>query len=790
MKSKSQSPSRTRMTVSDWMELLLDSLCCMAMAVGAMLAFDQLFRFHTTMTNMIIHAAVIVVVLALGTRRKWILPAAIGGCLVLGLLGILMTGNWDNMLTYVQGLMEWWVNKFPTKSEYYTDINIQLVIWIVHILITSFLFLCVRGIRRVWAMIVCSGILFWIIIVNGFRANNLMALLWLATGMFPLMSRYASAKLPRVKGQTQAQRKESVKKWRKPAWYVYATAVVLTAICSVVSMLLLPADTSSIKVRPLANTAEDIQSLLGIDNKMNTGYADYDLVSAGLQPQKGKLGGNIRLDDETKVLKVKTQTPTLLKGKVYTTYNGLEWSTEKATYYRLGSSLFKDEYYNAFDLNKPDSENGQAILSGIGANTGMTVTVMRPSESILYTAGRLMSFKETTPAKSPVLFNMNSEVFINSFPPDKAYEYTFTGQVLSHWDKSFTSQVNKLLEEGTKSGDVQFYSEEFQKLYLDVPEDLPSIVADTAKELTKGKIRPYDMMVALESALRKNYSYTLTPGDTPDDEDFVAYFLENKQGYCVHFASAMTMMARTLGVPSRFVAGYGLQQDQKGDDWYAARKNAHAWTECYFEGLGWVSFDPTANSQYANLAPEEPEPSDTTASTTTTASSRFNDTGPTGTMTSAIVDKSGDGLPSWMLYSVITGFVVLVLLALGLLALKRLRYSETAWQPDVVRQRFKSFGEQADHYYTDMIRQLKLLHYVPQTRETMKQFAARVEQGVGLEPDAMRQVFDIMMRWRYGQMEPTEEEVALVETAHEHLEKKLYDEYSAVVYFIRRRLLL
>ena len=244
MKSKSQSPSRTRMTVSDWMELLLDSLCCMAMAVGAMLAFDQLFRFHTTMTNMIIHAAVIVVVLALGTRRKWILPAAIGGCLVLGLLGILITGNWDNMLTYVQGLMDWWIHKFPTKSEYYTDVNIQLVIWIVHILITSFLYLCVRGIRRVWAMIVCSGILFWIIIVNGFRANNLMALLWLATGMFPLMSRYASAKLPKVKGQTQAQRKESVKKWRKPAWYVYATAVVLTAICSVVSMLLLPADTS------------------------------------------------------------------------------------------------------------------------------------------------------------------------------------------------------------------------------------------------------------------------------------------------------------------------------------------------------------------------------------------------------------------------------------------------------------------------------------------------------------------------------------------------------------------
>ena len=115
--------------------------------------------------------------------------------------------------------------------------------------------------------------------------------------------------------------------------------------------------------------------------------------------------------------------------------------------------------------------------------------------------------------------------------------------------------------------------------------------------------------------------------------------------------------------------------------------------------------------------------------------------------------KSAGTLERLRLRSGIYASAVTVLV-LGLLALKRLRYSETAWQPDVVRQRFKSFGEQADHYYTDMIRQLKLLHYVPQTRETMKQFAARVEQGVGLEPDAMRQVFDIMMRWRYGQIEP------------------------------------
>lgn len=792
MKRRKSAIARSPMTVSGWMELLLDSLCCMAMAIGAMLAFDQLFRFHAEMWVMAVHAAVIVTVLALGTRRKWILPAVIGGCLVLGALGITITGHWGDTITYVRGFITWWIDKFPPQSEYYTASNIMLVQWILHILITAFLFLCVRGIRQVWAMIVCAGILFWIIIINGFYANNLMALLWLATGMFPLMSRYASAKMPRVKGQTKQQRKESQKKWRKPAWYVYATAVVLTAICTVVSLLLLPESTEDAKVRPLANTAEDIQSFLGITNKMNTGYQEFDLIGVGLQNKKDKLGGNIQLNDATNVLRVTTQTPALLKGKVYTTYDGHSWEADPATYYRLGSRAFQDKYYEAFDLAKPESTEGQALLSSMGANIGMTVTVLQPQSSLLFTSGRLMSFKEAVPAKSPVLYNMYSEVFINSHPVSSSYSYTFTGQSFSRADKALSENIYTLLKEADRDPDVLYNSEEFQKLYLSLPEDLPPIVSQTAQEMTKDKIRPYDMMVALEDGLRKRYTYTLTPGDTPDGEDFVGYFLETGKGYCVHFASAMTVMARSLGIPSRLVAGYGLEQDPKTSDlWYARRRNAHTWTECYFEGLGWVSFDPTADSPYANLLQEQQEGESTQSETTTTTQkTRFDETGVTKTIASAVVDKSGEPNPAWIFRSLITALVVLALIVLSFLALRRLRYSETAYQPEKVRERFETLGEQADYYYTDIVRQLKLLHYVPDNRETMKQFALRVEQGVGLEPDAMRQVFDIMMRWRYGQIEPTEEEVALIETAHEHLEKRLYDEFNAVHYFFRRRLML
>ena len=300
-----------------------------------------------------------------------------------------------------------------------------------------------------------------------------------------------------------------------------------------------------------------------------------------------------------------------------------------------------------------------------------------------------------------------------------------------------------------------------------------------------------DDILYMEKALRKQYNYSLTPGETPDGEDFVAYFLQTKKGYCVHFASAMTVMARSLGIPARMVSGYGLEQDANQSDlWYARRRNAHTWTECYFEGLGWVSFDPTANSPYAELNQDNNGDQTTTTATTASTRARFDETNAVETRQSAVIKEDAVITPDWVFQLAITSAIVLVLIVLSFLALRRLRASEIAYLPETVQKRFATPGEQADYYYTDIIRQLKLLHYKPKERETMKQFAARVELGAGLQPDAMRQVFDIMMRWRYGEIEPTVEEVALVEAAHAHLEKRLYDEFNAVHYFFRRRLML
>ncbi|MCW2839480.1 MAG: hypothetical protein JWR55_963, partial [Aeromicrobium sp.] len=81
--------------------------------------------------------------------------------------------------------------------------------------------------------------------------------------------------------------------------------------------------------------------------------------------------------------------------------------------------------------------------------------------------------------------------------------------------------------------------------------------------------------------------------------DVIAKFLEVKAGYCVHFSSAMAVMARTLDIPSRIAVGYapgstnGLVDGET--EYKATSDDLHAWTEIYFEGVGWVRFDPTTS---------------------------------------------------------------------------------------------------------------------------------------------------------------------------------------------------
>ena len=101
---------------------------------------------------------------------------------------------------------------------------------------------------------------------------------------------------------------------------------------------------------------------------------------------------------------------------------------------------------------------------------------------------------------------------------------------------------------------------------------------------------------AIADALAETCTYTLSPGAPPEGVDFIDYFLnENHKGYCVHFATAETLLLRTLGIPARYAEGYYLPATllTEGAFCDVADSRAHAWVEIYSPGLGWVPFEAT-----------------------------------------------------------------------------------------------------------------------------------------------------------------------------------------------------
>ncbi|WP_036738254.1 transglutaminase-like domain-containing protein, partial [Paenibacillus zanthoxyli] len=100
--------------------------------------------------------------------------------------------------------------------------------------------------------------------------------------------------------------------------------------------------------------------------------------------------------------------------------------------------------------------------------------------------------------------------------------------------------------------------------------------------------------------LQVTYPYTLDTRVPPEGADFVDDFLfTEKKGYCVHFASAMTVLLRSSGIPARYVQGYAPGRKAAGPGpqrYMVTQGDAHAWVEVYFPGAGWVPLDPTPAS--------------------------------------------------------------------------------------------------------------------------------------------------------------------------------------------------
>ncbi|MFJ2977824.1 transglutaminaseTgpA domain-containing protein [Curtobacterium sp. NPDC087082] len=138
----------------------------------------------------------------------------------------------------------------------------------------------------------------------------------------------------------------------------------------------------------------------------------------------------------------------------------------------------------------------------------------------------------------------------------------------------------------------------------ELPDKLPVSIARTAQRVAGSAATDYEKGRALEQWFRSDlFTYSETApveqGYDGDSMDVVAKFLQLREGYCVHFSSAMAVMARTLGIPSRIAVGYRAGSTQADGEYTVSNRQLHSWPELYIKGAGWVAFEPTPDSDAA-----------------------------------------------------------------------------------------------------------------------------------------------------------------------------------------------
>jgi len=146
------------------------------------------------------------------------------------------------------------------------------------------------------------------------------------------------------------------------------------------------------------------------------------------------------------------------------------------------------------------------------------------------------------------------------------------------------------LDEGVK------HAPEISKRYLQLP-PLDPRVQELALQITHPVAAPLDKASAVETYLRLHYGYTLQLPQQASQDPISNFLFVRKEGHCEYFASAMAVILRSIGIPSRLVNGFSGGEFNDLTSHYVIRESdAHSWVEAYIPGQGWMEFDPTPSA--------------------------------------------------------------------------------------------------------------------------------------------------------------------------------------------------
>lgn len=331
----------------------------------------------------------------------------------------------------------------------------------------------------------------------------------------------------------------------------------------------------------------------------------------GFSFENPSLASNLSEGDLTNLFTVsfsRKNTPSLNLGAcAYNEFDGRTWSNS------VGSGMIsrRHPFDNIETLGYLNTKGADAVSDHTRYyNVSVTYSKLHTRFALLttkykdaYVQGKLV---DTISDRDETIFKNGPEGF--------GTYYTFVAAALNKRHKEFIEFMKDTGKPLSEEDWIHSVSDICQLSRPDYPyEDYLSYIKDIKKnycrevdispelrakldELYEGCSSSYEKMIRLE-ALLSNMTYTTDPGPFPEDidsaEDFVHWFmLRNPRGYCNYFATVMVLLARAEGLPARLVEGFHVSPTSSGGS-EVTNRDAHSWAEIYFEGFGFVPFDPT-----------------------------------------------------------------------------------------------------------------------------------------------------------------------------------------------------
>jgi transglutaminase-like putative cysteine protease len=324
--------------------------------------------------------------------------------------------------------------------------------------------------------------------------------------------------------------------------------------------------------RNLDTVWSDVQD--GLDGVFGTLTNSESRISGTSFGSRFTVTGKWISKDDT-VMTVASTKPYYLRTATYDVYTGRGWTRSDGQKRQVapGNLIFPDD-----TTERPTAEEPVVETVTVKMEKALGRSLFAPGFPIKAFAPLVVY--ET--AKQPLIGGLEAA---NAIAPGEAYQVSVS---ISH------------ATEGQLSGAGTDYPKAIRDLYLNTT-GLTARTRDLALQLaaTAGATDPYFRAKALAQFLSQDPRFTYAtdaPVPTTPGQDLVDFFLfdeKGKIGYCEYYASAMVLMARSLGIPARIAVGFAPGQLNADKTFTIRERNSHAWAELYFPGYGWQIFEAT-----------------------------------------------------------------------------------------------------------------------------------------------------------------------------------------------------